>query len=197
MKTLADPVRSLANLSFTGEEYQRILGPRFEQLLQCIHHRLRAVALLLIFVYNRPVTNLHRKGASGHHYHRRIIEVPGKALGVDGGRGDDQLQVGAFRQQGFDEAEDQVDIQAALMRLIDDQGLVFVQPAIALDLGQQDAIRHQLDVAVRAGGIGEAHLVAHRLPRRCVQLFGDATGHRTSRQTTRLGMTDLAPVRQP
>ncbi len=42
-------------------------------------------------------------------------------------------------------AEQEIDVQAALVGLVDDQRVVFVQPAVALDLGQQDAVGHQLD----------------------------------------------------
>jgi hypothetical protein len=50
-----------------------------------------------------------------------------KALGVDGRRGDDDLQVGPARQQLLEIAEQKVDVQAALVRLVDDDRVVGVQ----------------------------------------------------------------------
>jgi hypothetical protein len=51
-------------------------------------------------------------------------EVLGEALGVDGGAGDDHLEVGALRQQLLQVAEDEVDVEAALVGLVDDQRVV-------------------------------------------------------------------------
>ena len=48
----------------------------------------------------------------------------GEALRVDRGRGDDDLEVGAGGQQPLEVAEDEVDVQAALVGLVDDQGVV-------------------------------------------------------------------------
>jgi hypothetical protein len=44
-----------------------------------------------------------------------------EALRVDRGRGDDDLEVGPAGQQPLQVAEDEVDVQAALVRLVDDQ----------------------------------------------------------------------------
>jgi hypothetical protein len=55
------------------------------------------------------------------------VEVLGEALRVDGGGGDDQLQVRALGQQLLQIAEQEVDVEAALVGLVDDQRVVFVQ----------------------------------------------------------------------
>ena len=46
-------------------------------------------------VFQRAVAHLDRIAAAFDADHRRIVEMPGEALGVDGRRGDDQLQVAA------------------------------------------------------------------------------------------------------
>src|SRR3546814_19734881 len=61
--------------------------------------------------------------------HRRAAEVCGEALGVDGGRGDDHLQVAAPLQQLLQVAEQEIDVEAALVGLVDDDGVVGRQPA--------------------------------------------------------------------
>jgi len=43
-----------------------------------------------------------------------------ESLRLDRGRGDDQLQVGALREDLLEVAEEEVDVQAALVRLVDD-----------------------------------------------------------------------------
>jgi hypothetical protein len=86
----------------------------------------------------------------------------GEPLRVDGGRGDDDLEVGAAGQQPLQVAEDEVDVQAAFVRLVDDQGVVAPQLAVPLHLGQQDPVGHDLDQRAVAGLIGEPDLVADR-----------------------------------
>src|SRR5208282_3216142 len=115
----------------------------------------------------------------------------GEALRVDGGRGDDHLEVGAFGQELPEVAEDEVDVQAALVRLVDDQRVVAAQPAVAGELGQHDAVGHQLDQRVVGGHVGEPHLVPDGLAERAAQLLGDPLGYRPGRQPARLGVADL------
>ena len=50
-------------------------------------------------------------------------------------------------QQPLEVAEQEVDVEAALVRLVDDDRVVAAQQPVALDLGQQDAVGHQLDAA--------------------------------------------------
>ena len=45
---------------------------------------------------------------------------------VDGGAGDDQLEVGPLRQQLPEVAEQEVDVEAPLVRLVDDDRVVAV-----------------------------------------------------------------------
>src|SRR3546814_6700497 len=93
--------------------------------------------------------------------HRRAAEVCGEALGVDGGRGDDHLQVAAPLQQLLQVAEQEIDVEAALVGLVDDDGVVGRQPAVRGDLCQQDAVGHELDRGVGRDVVGEAYLEAY------------------------------------
>ena len=123
----------------------------------------------------RPPALLHREQPARHHDHRRRArragEVLRKTVGIDGGRGHDHLQVGPPRQDLPQVAEQEVDVQAALVRLVDDQRVVGPQQRVALRLGQQDAVGHQLDARARLQPVLEAHLVAHHLAQRRVQLL--------------------------
>ena len=60
------------------------------------------------------------------------------------------LQVRPLGQQLPEVAEDEVDVQAALVGLVDDQGVVAAQHPVALDLGEQDAVGHHPDAASRS-----------------------------------------------
>jgi hypothetical protein len=97
-----------------------------------------------------------------------------------------------LRSGALEVAEDEVDVQAALVRLVDDQRVVAAQHPVTGQLVQQDAVRHDLDQRVLAGMVGEPHLVADRLAQRDAQLVGDAFGDRTGGEAARLGVADQA-----
>ena len=102
------------------------------------------------------------------------------------------LEVGPARQQLLHVRQQEVDVQAALVRLVDDEGVVAPQLAVALDLGEQDAVGHQPDRGVLAGVVTEPHPVADRPAQRNRELLGDPLGHRTGSDPPRLGVTDGA-----
>ena len=112
----------------------------------------------------------------------------GKTRAVDRGRGDDQLQIGPARQQLAKVAKQEIDVQAALVRLVDDDRVVAAQHRIALGLGEQDAVGHQLDRRRTRAAILKPHLVAYQFAKRRFELFGHTTRHRTGRKAARLGM---------
>jgi hypothetical protein len=119
-------------------------------------------------------------------------EVLSKSSRVDRCRGDNHLQVGPLRQQLFEVAEDEVDVQAALMRLVDDQRVIPAQHPITLDLGQQDAVGHHLDQRPLAHLIGEAHGVANVVTKLRSEFVGNALANRPSRHATGLSVPNQA-----
>jgi hypothetical protein len=60
------------------------------------------------------------------------------------------LRSGRRGQQLLEVAEDEVDVEAALVRLVDDERVVAAQVTVALQLGEQDAVGHHLDQRVVA-----------------------------------------------
>ncbi len=151
-----------------------------------------ALALLLALAFQRAVAHFHRVGAAFNADHRRIVEMLGEAFGVDGGRSDDQLQVRALAQQLLQVAQQEVDVEAAFVRLVDDDRVVVRQPAVTGDFRQQDAVGHELDAAVFADLVVEAHLVADQLAQFALQFLRHAAGHRTCSNPSRLGAADHA-----
>jgi len=115
-----------------------------------------------------------------------------KAFGIDRRRGDDQLEIGAFRQQLLEITEQKVDVEAALVRLVNDQRVIVEQPRIALRLRQQDAVGHQLDVGLRRGAIGEPDLVADMTTEFALEFLRDARRRRTRSDAARLRVADQA-----
>ena len=78
------------------------------------------------------------------------------------------------------------------MGLVEDQRVVAQQPPVALDLGEQDAVGHQLDQGAVADLVGESDRVADGLAERGSQLVGDALRHRAGGQPPGLGVPDGA-----
>ena len=78
------------------------------------------------------------------------------------------------------------------MRLVEDECVVAKEPAVALDLGEQDAVGHQFHQGAVARLVGEADGETHGVPERCAQFVGDALGHRARGEAARLGVADGA-----
>ena len=114
----------------------------------------------------------------------------GKAIGIDGGRGNDDFQIRAAWQQVFQIAKQKINVEAALVRLVDDDGVVLAEVTVGLGFSQHDAVCHQLDVAFRTGFVVETHFVTDGLTDVAAQFFGDALCYRTCGQTARLGVAD-------
>ena len=114
----------VADLPLAGEEHEDVAGPLLRQLDDGVADRLRLVAVVTVVVSDRAVADLHRVRATGHLHHRGVVEVGREAGRVDGGRGDDHLEVGPLRQQLVEVAEQEVDVEAALVGLVDDEDVV-------------------------------------------------------------------------
>ena len=144
---LVQRVRGVADLPLAGEEDQDVARALGLELVDGVADRgdLVAVGVLAVLLEQRPVADLDRVRTAADLDDRGVAEVPGEALRVDGRRGDDDLEVGAPGQQLGQIAEQEVDVEAALVGLVDDDRVVRAQLAVGLDLGEQDAVRHQLD----------------------------------------------------
>ena len=122
--------------------------------------------------------------------HAVAREVPRETIGIDRGRRDDDLEVGPLRQQAAQVAEQEIDVEAALVRLVDDDRVVGREHRIALGLGEQDAVGHQLDRRAGRQAVLEADLEADDVAELRAEFRSDATRGRGGGETTRLGVTD-------
>ena len=187
----------IANLTLAGQENQDVATSRDSAFVDCIDNGVLDVAFLVfshVGVTHRSVTHFHRIQAAGYLDHRRSaagrFEMPREAIGVDGGRGDDDLEIRPALQQLLEIAQQKVDVERALMRLVDDEGVVGPEVRIALGLGQEDAVGHQLDVGVAADLLVEADLVADRRSELGAQLLRDACGGSPRGDAARLCVAD-------
>ena len=208
---VAEGVGGVPDLPLARQEHQHVAGTLVRELADGVHDRLGLVAdddLALVVhvpVVGRarrdqgPVADLDGVRPSGHLDDRGrpsavVGEVPGEPLRVDGRRRDDQLQVGASRQQSPEVAEQEVDVEAPLVGLVDDDRVVAAELPVALELGEQDAVGHHLDPGVARRAVGEAHLVADLGAELRLQLRGQALGDRAGGDPSRLGVPDQAPA---
>ena len=120
----------------------------------------------------------------------------GKTLRVNRGRGHDDFQIWAARQYLAQVAQQKVNVQAALVRLVDDDGVVGIQQRVRLRLGQQNAVGHQLHRRVAREPVLKAHLETHHLAQRRLQLLGNPLGHAAGRNASRLGVANQLATRR-
>ncbi len=140
----------------------------------------------------RNVAHLHRIHPARHLDDRGVVKRPGKLFRIDGGRGDDELQVPAPIHQVLQDAQDEIDVEAPLMGLVHDEGVVGVEPSVPLRFGQKNAVGHDLDVSVAAHLFVEPDLVSHGLPQWLAHLFGDPRGDGDGGDAPGLGHADQA-----
>jgi hypothetical protein len=191
----------VADLALAGQEYQNVLAaavpPRLRpQLLDRLHDSSHLVEGLLPVAVERPVAHLHgvRAPRDLEDRNRSIPrrEVVGEPLRVDRRRGDDHLEVRTPREQSFQVAEEEVDVEAPLVRLVENDRVVPAQLAVPLQLREEDAVGHHLDQRVPRRVVGEPDLVADDAAQLDAELLGDPLGHGASRDPAGLGVPDGA-----
>ena len=74
-----------------------------------------------------------------------IPEVGAEYLRVDGGGGDDDLELRAGVQDALQEPEDEIDVEAALVGLVHHDHAIPAEQGIELHLLKEDAVGHDLD----------------------------------------------------
>ena len=175
---------SVTYLALARQEDQDIAGANQRKFIDSINDRIHQIALfttarrtrcgcrdsfglrtLLYRPLYRSITHFHRIQASRDFNHRRrcscMLEMLCKTIGINGGRGDDQLQIRPARQQLLEITQQEVNVQTALVSFIDDQRVVLPEQRITLRLGEQNAVSHQLDPRALGQGVIETHLVAY------------------------------------
>ncbi len=191
---LAQGFCGFTDLALAGKEDQDVPGAGRGDLVHRVEDALLHVAILHLFAAGaqRPVANLDRMRAPGDLDHRGSAEVIAEAPRIDGRGGDDDLEIWTPPPQSRHVPEQEVDVQAALVRFVDDERVVAQEARVAPRRGEQDAVRHDLDEAVGPRSVAETHLVADRLPQRRPKLIGDPSGDGSGGDAARLRMPDHA-----
>ena len=186
-----------ANFPLAGQEYEYVA----RWLLFCtfvlfdfLHrtqHAIRPTLVPIVLIASeRTVTHIYRIGSPADFDDRRATKELAKAFHFDGGGGDDDLQIRPFRQQLPQVAHQKVDVKAAFVGLINNQGIVTVQEPVVLDLRQQDAVGHDFDPRLVGRGVGKTYLIPHLAASLLSKLFSNTTGYGTGRNPAGLGVAD-------
>ena len=90
---------------------------------------------------------------------RRAIgpgEVLRETIGVDRRGGDDDMEVVTSVEQSTEITQQEVDVEAPLVGLVDDDRVIATEFRVALQFGEEDAVGHQADPCRRPDTVVEA-----------------------------------------
>ena len=83
------------------------------------------------------------------------------------------------------------------MRLVNNDGVVFLEQRVGLAFSQQNTIGDQLDRGVDIGGVLKPDFEAHPLANFGIQFLGDALGRCSGRKATWLRVNNTLPIQAP
>ena len=118
--------------------------------------------------------------------------MSGKTLRVNRRRGDDDFEIPAPCNQLLEITKQKIDVEAALVRLVDNQGVILAEPGVALDLGKQDAVCHEFNARLWTDPVLETHLVTNKRARLGSKLGADTRHQATGSNAAWLGVTDAS-----
>ena len=190
--------RRVAYLALARQEHQHIAAQAAcRQFIQRTTDGLRNILRFAFFGnLQGTIARLDRITAPRHLDHLRA-KMFGESIRIQRGGSDDEFEVGAARQQLLEIAQQKIDVERTLVRLVDDQRVVMFEQRVAVYLGQQDAVCHQLDAGIRRDLVVEAHLETDRTAELGLQFERDACRHGARRHPARLGVADAAQHTAP
>ena len=190
----AQMISRFTDFTLTRQKHQDVSSAvRAEpQLVHRIGNRIVQVVVARLF--KRPIALLNWEHPARHHDDRcRPLgagKVICKPLCINRCRRDDDLQVWPARQQLAQVAQQEINVQAAFVRLVNDDRIVGVQQWVGLRFSQQDTVSHQLDGGIAAQAILKTHLEADHLTKWGFQLFCNPLGHAAGSNAARLGVSN-------
>lgn len=92
--------------------------------------------------------------------HRSAVKVLREEFDVDGGRHENEPQVGAVLQQRAKDPKEKIAVEVSLVDLVHDHHLVLRQRLLLLDLSQQETLSQEEQL----GGRGPSGLKANLVP---------------------------------
>ena len=179
---------SFADFALAGQEDQRVA----RAFAMSVGHRIDdGVVHVTIVVFTEwAIARLDGEQAARNLDHGCALEVLAEALRIERRGSNDDFQIAPLRQELLEEAEQKVDVERTLVRLVDDQCVIAAQERIGLRLGKQDAVGHQLDAGAGGHAIGETNLEADHAAKLGLEFLGDARRGGACGDAARLSVTD-------
>ena len=162
------------DLAFTTEEHQHIAGPLALQFGDGVGDGLRLIASVTRFFPEAAIAGIHGIRAARDFNDRSIAEVLRELLGIDGGRGDDHFEIGPAGEQLLHVTQQKVDVEAAFVGLIDDEGVIGQEQSVTTGFGQKNAVGHHFDECVLPHLVTEADGESNGGANFASQFLGDA-----------------------
>ena len=94
--------------------------------------RVDVIGVLLFVRRRRPVFDADGIHPAADLEHGRAVEGGREFFEIEGGRGDHHLKIGTLGQEGLENPQEEVDVQAPLVGLVDDDRVVFTEAAVGL-----------------------------------------------------------------
>ena len=113
-----------------------------------------------------------------------------EALRVQGRGGDDDAQIRTPGKQPGEVAEEEVDVEGALVSLVDDDRVIGLEQSIAANRREQHAVRHDRDRGIRTRAVGEADAIPHPIAQGRLEFLRQPLGHCACGDASRLGVGD-------
>ena len=195
-------MRGFADLTLARQEDEHIAG--IARPIECGElferrndRRGKRSVIGVVGVIDGAVEHLNRVRAAGNFDNRHLgvrcdREVIAESLSVDRGRGDDEFEIGSLVQNTSEIAQQEIDVETALVGFVDNDGVVLTQQPIGARLSKQDAVGHEFDERLVGSVIAEADLVANFRAERNAQLTRDPIRDGSCRQPPRLRVPDHA-----
>src|SRR5204863_5077931 len=103
------------------------------------------------------------------------------------GAGDDQFEIGTAWEKQLQVAEQEIDVEAAFVGLVENDAVVTAQVGIGLGFGEENAVGHHFDDGVAAGFVVETDFGTDFATVLNIEFLGETAGDGESGDTARLG----------
>ncbi|VVO27028.1 hypothetical protein PS708_04679 [Pseudomonas fluorescens] len=197
IRALAEGVSQLlvdpANLRLPRQEHQHAAGFVLQGVENSLHHTRFDEFTGLV---GAAPAHLHREHAPFAAQDWRVVQQPGQAFAFEGGRHQQDFQrliiakeFAAVQAQG----QRQVGVEAALVKLIEDQQAHAVQRRIVLQAAGEDAFGDHFDARIGADLAVQTNAIADGFTDFFTQLAGQTLGRRAGCETTGFEHQDGLP----
>ena len=173
------------NLAGPRQEAQRVAARGGQHLIQCLGHRLA-----------RSVADRQRMQGTRHINHRAVAQEARHRRRLQCRRHYQDAKVRSCEPRLASQRQTQVGVNAAFVKLIDDQGRDVAEQRIILEVGRENAFGDDQQSRIGSRLRLEADMPSH-FPSQCpATLVGNATGHGPGRDPARLQQQHATLIHQ-